>query len=116
MKIIYVNCGVDNYLKEDHRSCIRNLCSCEKKARLQNSPQFCVFKYARAVKQNVRNEAKNRRRELYMLRHTLPFRFLILRKKLTVLQSKRKPKKNSGFYGIRILDLCDTDAVLYQLS
>ena len=32
MKIIYVNCGVKNYLKEDHRSCIRNLCSCEKKA------------------------------------------------------------------------------------
>ena len=29
---IYVNCGVKNYLKEDHRSCIRNLCSYEKKA------------------------------------------------------------------------------------
>ena len=26
MKIIYVNCGVKNYLKEGHRSCIRNLC------------------------------------------------------------------------------------------
>ena len=25
MKIIYVNCGVKNYLKEGHRSCIRNL-------------------------------------------------------------------------------------------
>ena len=32
MKIIYVNCGVKNYLKEDHRSYIRNLFSCEKKA------------------------------------------------------------------------------------
>ena len=32
MKIIYVNCGVNNYLKEDHRSYIRNLCTCEKKA------------------------------------------------------------------------------------
>ena len=32
MEIIYVNCDVENYLKEDHRSCIRNLCSCEKKA------------------------------------------------------------------------------------
>ena len=31
MKIIYVNCGVKNYLKEDHRSYIRNLCNCEKK-------------------------------------------------------------------------------------
>ena len=32
MKLIYVNYGVKNYLKEDHRSYIRNLCSCEKKA------------------------------------------------------------------------------------
>ena len=32
MKIIYMNCEVKNYLKEDHRSYIRNLCSCEKKA------------------------------------------------------------------------------------
>ena len=79
MKIIYVNCGVKNYLKEDHRSCIYSLCSCEKKARLQNSPLFCVFKNARTVKQKVWNEAKNRGREL--LRHTLPFRLLILRKK-----------------------------------
>ena len=28
--------------------------------RLQNSPYFCVFKYARAVKQKVWNEAENR--------------------------------------------------------
>ena len=32
MKIIYMNYEVKNYLKEDHRSYIRNLCSCEKKA------------------------------------------------------------------------------------
>ena len=31
--------------------------------RLQNSPYFCVFKYARAVKQKVLNEAENRERE-----------------------------------------------------
>ena len=30
--------------------------------RLQNSPYFCVFKYARAVKQKVWNEAENRQR------------------------------------------------------
>ena len=29
-------------------------------ARLQNSPYFCVFKYARAVKQKVCNEAETR--------------------------------------------------------
>ena len=25
MKIIYVSCGVKNYFKEGHRSCVRNL-------------------------------------------------------------------------------------------
>ena len=36
----------------------------------------------------------------------------------TFAVAKRKPekKKNSGLYGIRTLDLCDTSAVLYQLS
>ena len=31
--------------------------------RLENSPYFCVFKYARAVKQKVWNKAENRERE-----------------------------------------------------
>ena len=31
--------------------------------RLQNSPYFYVFKYARAVKQTVWNEAENRERD-----------------------------------------------------
>ena len=31
--------------------------------RLQNSPYFCVFKYARALKQKVCNEAENRERD-----------------------------------------------------
>ena len=31
--------------------------------RLQNSPYLCVFKYARAVKQKVVNEAENRERD-----------------------------------------------------
>ena len=31
--------------------------------RQQNSPYFCVFKYARAVKQKVWNEADNRERD-----------------------------------------------------
>ena len=71
--------------------------------RLQNSPYFCVFKYARAVKQKVWNEAENREREwgetldgrvrlarfarVRLLRHALPISLLILRKKPTVLQS-----------------------------
>ena len=68
--------------------------------RLQNSPYFFVFKYARAVKQKVWNEAENRERDwgetfvrlarfarVRLLRHALPISLLILRKKLTVLQS-----------------------------
>ena len=34
-----------------------------KRSRLQNSPYFCVFKYARAVKQKVWNEAANREQD-----------------------------------------------------
>ena len=30
--------------------------------------------------------------------------------------AKRKREKNSGLYGIRTLDLCDTGSALYQLS
>ena len=65
-------------------------------SRLQNSPYFFVFKYARAVKQKVWNEAENRERDLgrdakntpvRLLRHALPVSLLILRKKPTVLQS-----------------------------
>ena len=73
--------------------------------RLQNSPYFCVFMYARAVKQKVWNEAENRERDwgetsygrvrlarfarVRLLRHALPISWLILRKKPTVLQSIR---------------------------
>ena len=32
-------------------------------ARLQNSPYFCVYKYTRAVKPKVWNEAENRQRD-----------------------------------------------------
>ena len=62
--------------------------------RLQNSPYFCVFKYARAVKQKVWNEAENRGRvrlarfaRVTLLRHALSISLVILRKKPTVLQS-----------------------------
>ena len=34
----------------------------------------------------------------------------------TFAVAKRKPKKNSGLYGIRTLDLCDNGAALYQLG
>ena len=63
-------------------------------ARLQNSSYFCVFKYARAVKQKVCNEAENRERdwgETLRARKTLTPRFTDFftdfEKKPTVLQS-----------------------------
>ena len=73
--------------------------------RLQNSPYFCVFKYARAVKRKVWNEAENRERDweetlkillsrgrvrlacfarVRLLRHALPISLLILRKNPSV--------------------------------
>ena len=76
--------------------------------RLQNTPYFCVFKYARAVKQKVWNEAENRERDwgdtlkydwharrvrlsriarVRFSSHVLPISLLILRKTPTVLQS-----------------------------
>ena len=41
----------------------RNSCYCNLVPRLQNSPYFCVFKYAGTVKQEVWNEAENRVRD-----------------------------------------------------
>ena len=38
-------------------------CPLHTNVRLQNSPYFCVFKYTRALKQKVSNEAENRERE-----------------------------------------------------
>ena len=92
--------SLEMHFKQRYKICIR----------LQNSPYFCVFKYARAVKQKVWNEAENRERDwgetplsphtpygrvrlarfarIRLLRHALPISLLILRKKPTVLQSR----------------------------
>ena len=63
--------------------------------RLQNSPYFCVFKYARAGNKRSRLKTKSetgrvrlaRFARVRLLRHALPISLLILRKKPTVLQS-----------------------------
>ena len=84
--------------------------------RLQNSQYFCVFKYARAVKQKVWNEAENRERDweetpygpvrlarlarVRLLRHALPISLLILRKKPTVLQSRSRRVLSASAYGL----------------
>ena len=52
--------------------------------RLQNSPYFCVFKYTRAVKQKVWNEAENRERDWgFLSPHTPVARALRAGKTLT---------------------------------
>ena len=51
--------------------------------RLQNSPYFCVFKYARAVKQKVWNEAENRVRDWGETLRACEARALRARKTLT---------------------------------
>ena len=68
--------------------------------RLQNSPYFCVFKYAGAVKQKVWNEAENRERdwgETLMPRFT-DF-FTDFEKKPTVLQSRLYWDTSASFKG-----------------
>ena len=65
--------GPRNYiLKSKRRSYLTNqfvltaFLACERFSffrRLQNSPYFCVFKYARAVEQKVWNESENRERD-----------------------------------------------------
>ena len=65
-------------------------------ARLQNSPYFCVFKYARAVKQKVWRVRLARFMRVRLLRHALPISLLILRKNPTVLQSTVKPAEEDN--------------------
>ena len=56
---------------------------------LQNSPYFCVFKYARAVKKKVWNEAENRERDwgetlkILLTRRACDARAVCARKALT---------------------------------
>ena len=58
-------------------------------SRLQNSPYFCVFKYVRAVKQKVWNDADNRERETLTPRFTDFFSHF--------------EKKNRPFYSLHVL-------------
>ena len=54
--------GKTNILKEFQRTVVngtvvrQRMFACQFVSRLQNSPYFCVFKYARAVKQKVSNK------------------------------------------------------------
>jgi len=65
MKIIYVNCGVKNYLKEDHRSYIHNLCSCEKKEKkFQACTGFKPLTSARPVQRSTNQGSLSHRDSL----------------------------------------------------
>ena len=48
--------------------------------------------------------------------YSLKWRMIIAVIYATFAAAKRKPEKNSGLYGIRTLDLCDTGAALYRRS
>ena len=60
--------------------------------RLQNSPYFCVFKFARTVNQKVWNEAEKREQDCEPCARVTLYRFLyrFWEKKPTVLQSKNR--------------------------
>ena len=60
--------------------------------------------------------------EVWIMSPSNIFFYIIIQRKIiaviyaTYAVAKGKPEKNSGLYGIQTLDLCDTGAVLYQLS
>ena len=45
--------------------------------RLQNSPYFCVFKYARAGKQKAWNEAENSERDFEKKKETTVLQYIL---------------------------------------
>ena len=49
-------------------------------------------------------------------RHDFKWTMIIAVIYATFAVAKRKPEKNSGLYGIRTFDLCDTGAVLFNSS
>ena len=67
----------NNYIEQPYRTLLYRHKCFTTKISLQNSPYFCVFKCARAVKQKVWNEAEARAR---LLRYALPISLLIRRR------------------------------------
>ena len=63
-----------------------------------------------------KNKTKQNKTTTTSKAKTLKWRMIIAVIYTTFTVWKRKPEKNSGLYGIRTLDLCDTGAALYQLS
>ena len=72
-----------------------------KHARLQNSPYFCVFKYVRAVKQRVWNDAQNSKRDWGETLKIKSFFFSLPR--LTRTPYRRTHVRLARFARIRIL-------------
>ena len=75
-----------------------------KRARLQDSPYFCVFKYVRAVKQRVWNEVENSERDLGETLKIQSFFFLSLSlSRLTRTPYGRTHVRLARFARVRIL-------------
>ena len=75
-----------------------------KRARLQDSPYFCVFKYVRAVKQRVWNEVENSERDLGETLKIQSFFFLPLSlSRLTRTPYGRTHVRLARFAPVRIL-------------
>ena len=74
-----------------------------KRARLQNSPYFCVFRYARAVKQRVWNEAKNSERDWGETLKTIVFFLSLSLSRVTRTPYGRTHVRLARFARVRIL-------------
>ena len=69
MKIIYVNCGVKNYMKVDHHSYRRNFCSCENNNNNNNNND-------NNIDNNNHNHNHNRKKKKKKKKSTLAVGFL----------------------------------------
>ena len=74
-----------------------------KRARLQKSPYFCVFKYVRAVKQRVWNEAENSERDWGETLKIQSFFFSLSLSRLTRTLYGRTHVRLARFARVRIL-------------
>ena len=63
MKIIYVNCGVKNYMKVDHHSYRRNFCSCENNNNNNNNDNNNKKNKKKKKKKKKKKEKKKKKKK-----------------------------------------------------
>ena len=86
MKIIYVNCGVKNFMKVDHRSYRRNFCSWENNNNNNN-------KKKKKKKKKKRKKKKKSTLAVWFLSGVQSFRYNSLHYEIDTLQTEVKSSR-----------------------